>query len=72
MTTASDYGCPTTRVHPRTMSDAFKGVDYACAVERPMRRFEDALDWLDSHWPALFALAGAIGGALAWVRWGVA
>lgn len=25
----------TTRSHPRTLNDAFKGVDYGCAIERP-------------------------------------
>jgi hypothetical protein len=25
----------TTRCHPRTSRDAFKGLDYSCAVEKP-------------------------------------
>lgn len=29
----------TTRTYPRTTRDAFKGLDYACSLERPAKRY---------------------------------
>ena len=32
-----------TRTYARTTRDAFKGLDYSCAVERPPRKYPKAL-----------------------------
>lgn len=62
----------TTRRYPRTLH----GVDAAFRNDPgyadPFLRFEAGLDWLDSKWPLVFALAVAIGallGYLAVARW---
>lgn len=36
---------PTTRRHPRGLTEAFKGPDYACAVERPLDRSDRIVVW---------------------------
>ena len=47
------------RTYPRTLNDAFKGVDYGCAIERP-RPADRAVNW------ALFAAVIVIIASLIW------
>lgn len=35
-----------TRRYPRTTAEAFKGIDYSCAVERPAPRYPRSLWWV--------------------------
>lgn len=45
----------TTRRYPRTVADAFKGPEYAAAIERPAPRYPRSL-WLVMALGLLFAL----------------
>lgn len=44
-----------TRRFPRTTAEAFKGTEYACALERPAPRYPRAL-WFVMAFGFLFAL----------------
>jgi hypothetical protein len=49
-----------TRTYPRTSRDAFKGLDYSCAVERP------ATDYSPAWWRWMTAIA-IVSGVLIWI-----
>lgn len=36
----------TTKRYPRTLGEAFKGTDYACALERPAKGVSKGLWWV--------------------------
>lgn len=48
-----------TRRFPRTTAEAFKGTDYACALERPAPRYPRTL-WVVMAVGFVFALATAV------------
>lgn len=51
----------TIRRHPRTLVDAFKGPDYACALERPARSPLPRVLWLVIGVGFLVALLAGVG-----------
>lgn len=48
------------RRHPRTMLDAFKGVDYGCSIERPYHQPLPRALWLAMFAGLLVSLFSAL------------